>query len=127
MEEVRRRDDQELCGYVVQVEDQWLGLTVFHGVLGETPTRQAAETLVLTAGLASLADHWLYRAPGESDWQIALIQEARPAWVRLLLGYYSLPGVPTITVSANDLANGHALAWSRSTDGWADRIGGRPL
>jgi hypothetical protein len=99
MEEVRRRDDQELCGYVVQVDDQWLGLTVFHGVLGETPTRHPAETLVLTAGSTSLG------TPSS--------------------GVLRAAGSPHDHGFLQRFDSRHELIWSRSADALADRIGGR--
>jgi hypothetical protein len=94
--EVRRDDDNELCGHVVGSDGQWLACTVFGGRLGSHQTRAAAEAQVLSDGLASLADRWEYRAGPEDEWQTVCIQEARPGWVRLALDYYSMPGVPTV-------------------------------
>ncbi len=93
--EVRRPDDGELCGFVRVVGDGYMALTVFHGVLGSFATSHEATRHVLDHGLPSLRLHWHYRASLTDDWELVLIQEARPGWARLVLGYYSLPGVPT--------------------------------
>jgi hypothetical protein len=37
---------------------------------------------------------------------VVCIQEARPGAVTVALGYYSLPGVPTLTITAEELAAG---------------------
>ena len=38
--------------------------------------------------------------------QVVCIQEASPSSVTLALGYYSLPGVPSLTVSRDDVTGG---------------------
>ena len=113
MQEVRRADDGELCGHVVAHDDEWHALTVFGGVLGAHPSRDDAERHVLGDGLSSLAERWEYRPGPDGEWQVVCIQEARPGWVRLALDYYSMPGVPTATVTAADLAAGAALRRNR--------------
>ncbi len=97
MIEVRRGDDGELCGHVRELANSWQALTVFGGVLDEFASRSAAEAFVLERGLSSLAEHWLYLNDGES--QVVCIQEASPDSVRIALDYYSLPGVPTTTLT----------------------------
>jgi hypothetical protein len=110
VEEVRRAGDDELCGYVREDDGRWQALTVFLGVLAGFDTRHEAQGFVVDHGLSSLQRHWQYRAAPEGDWQTVLIQEARPGQVRLALGHYSLPGVPTLVVTAEDLASGAQLA-----------------
>ena len=97
MFEVRRPDDGELCGQVREFEASWQALTVFGGVLDEFSSRSDAEVFVLERGLSSLAEHWLYL--NDSEWQVVCIQEASPDMVRIALDYYSLPGVPTATLT----------------------------
>lgn len=109
MDEIRRSDDGELCGHVVERDGEWLALAVFGGELGRHVLRDAAERHVLNDGLASLAERWHYRAGATDDWQIVCIQEASPASVRLALDYYSMPGVPTLTLRREDLDGGHSL------------------
>lgn len=109
MIEVRRDSDRELCGFIAAADRGWQALTVFGGVLGEHVGHDDATAQVHAEGLASLAERWLYRAQPGEEWQVVCIQEARPGAVRLALDYYSMPGVPTVTVTADDLAAGAAL------------------
>ena len=97
MFEVRRPDDGELCGHVRHLADSWQALTVFGGVLDEFSSRSDAEVFVLERGLSSLAEHWLYL--NDCEWQVVCIQEASPDMVRIALDYYSLPGIPTVTLT----------------------------
>lgn len=106
---MRRDDDGELCGFVLERDGAWLALTVFGGTLGTHLDRSSAEGHVLSDGLASLAERWSYRSSPEAEWQVVCIQEARPGWVLLALDHYSMPGVPTAVVTADDLAAGASL------------------
>jgi hypothetical protein len=108
MEQVRR-DDGELCGHVTTTGDAWEARVVFGAVIGRHATRDAAVAQVLADGLASLARHWHYRAADADEWEIVCIQEAHPHSVRIALGYYSLPGVPTVVVSRDDASTGDVL------------------
>ena len=115
MIEVRRPSDGELCGFVSATGDRWAALTVFGGLLAEHDSPDAAAGCVLEEGLASLAERWMYRPDPSADWQVVCIQEASPTSVRLALDYYSMPGVPTLTLSSDDLAAGAQLSL-RPTD-----------
>lgn len=53
---------------------------------------------VLEHGLASLAERWTLESPGEEP-EIVCIQEANEYGVTVALGYYSMPGVPTLRIS----------------------------
>jgi hypothetical protein len=109
MEEVRRPVDDELCGHVDWRDGAWLALVVFGAVLGRHSTREDAVAQVLSEGLASLAERWtLRRGAGNLD-EVVCIQEANAHSVTLALGYYSMPGVPTLTVTASEIAAGE---WS---------------
>jgi hypothetical protein len=94
--EVRRDGDGELCGYVRRDGTQFTALTVFHAPLRTFDTSRAATQHVHDHGLTSLHQRWRYRPAPDQEWQTVLIQEARPGWVRLVLGYYALAGVPTL-------------------------------
>ena len=107
--EIRRDDDGELCGFVERDGDDWFAMSVFGGRLASFTTRVAAEAHVIERGLASLAEHWHYRASPDDDWQIVCIIEARPSAVRIALDYYSMPGVPTVTLGPDDFAAGAEL------------------
>ncbi|MFZ4720157.1 MAG: hypothetical protein ACOYMR_12070 [Ilumatobacteraceae bacterium] len=104
MEEIRR-DDGELCGFIVPVGPRWRAETVFGAVLAEVPARDHAARVVLDVGLASLAERWLLRG-GEEGEQIVCIQEASPDGVTLALDHYSMPGVPTLRITRDELAAG---------------------
>lgn len=106
MEEIRRDDDGELCGHVAPFGGGWRSLTVFGAVLGQHDDRDAAERHVLTDGLASLAERWTLRNGTTGDEEVVCLQEADPASVTVALGYYSMPGVPTLRITAQQLASG---------------------
>lgn len=107
--EVRRESDGELCGHVEQRSGGWGALTVFGGLLGTHESHGDAARQVLDVGLASLAERWQLRRPGSDEIEIVCLQEADPGGVTLALGYYSLPGVPTIRVSRSQLDSGEWL------------------
>jgi hypothetical protein len=109
VEEVRRERDGELEGFVVEDGEGWLALTVFHGVLGRPASLEGARRLVRDRGLTSLAERWYWRSRLASEWGVVLPLEASPGRVRVALGYYSLPGVPTAVITAEDLAAGDQL------------------
>lgn len=101
--EVRRVDDNELCGFVEESAGLWRSLSVFGGHLASFADRDDAVDRVLSVGLASLAERWWFRESPNSDWQVVCIQEASPESVTLALDYYSMPGVPTVTISRHQL------------------------
>ncbi len=113
---VRREHDDELEGFVVQDLDGWQALTVFHGVLGRAPTREAAVVVVHRRGLASLAERWYWRPRYSGEWQVVVPQESRPGWVRVAIGYYSLPGVETAIIRSTDLEAGDRLTLAGPDD-----------
>jgi len=106
MEEVRRSSDDELCGFVDERGERWLALTVFGAALGEHSSRQAAVDRVLAEGLASLAERWILRHSADGTERVVCIQEANADAVTVALDFYSLPGVPTLTISAAQFAAG---------------------
>ena len=106
MIEVRRDEDNELCGFVIERGDAWLACTVFGAELERAKTQAEAQDIVLRRGLASLAERWELRARCEDTWQVVCIQEATPRRVRVALGYYSLPDVPTRVISIDELRLG---------------------
>lgn len=112
MFEVRRDSDGELCGFVEEVDGKWRSLTVFGGLLATYPDRGQATDHVLSTGLSSLSERWWYRDSPSSEWRIVCIQEASPTSVRLALDYYSSPGVPTITISREQLSESCELTLS---------------
>ncbi len=106
MDEVRRDHDGELCGHVTRRDDGWCALAVFGAVLGRHDDREAAVRQLLTEGLACLAERWTLRDGSTGAEEIVCIQEANPASVTLALGYSSMPGVPTLTVTRDQLDTG---------------------
>lgn len=104
MIEIRRDGDDELCGYVVESDGRWCALTVFGGLLGEHAQRSDAETDVATRGLASLAERWRLVDDEQGTDEVVVVQEVRPGRVIVALAPYSLPGVPTRTLTDDELA-----------------------
>lgn len=87
MEEVRRDEDGELCGYVAHSSDGWDALTVFGGLLGRYEQRSDAETQVIETGLSSLAERWTLRNDAADKEEIVCIQEANPSSVTVARDY----------------------------------------
>ena len=112
MIEVRRELDGELCGFINEINGEWRSLAVFGGLLATHPDQTQATNHVLSAGLSSLAERWWYRDSHTSEWQIVCIQEASPTSVRLALDYYSSPGVPTVTITREQLSESFELTLS---------------
>jgi hypothetical protein len=105
VEPVRRASDGELCGYVDQRDGQWHACTVFGAVLGRHDDRASAVDHVLADGLASLAERWTLRGR-DGDEEVVCIQEVDDRAVTVALGYYSMPGVPTLTITMDQIASG---------------------
>lgn len=101
--EVRRAEDNELCGFVEESSGGWQSLSVFGGHLASFADMGQAWDHVLSIGLASLAERWWFRENSTSEWQMVCIQEASPESVTLALDYYSMPGVPALTISREQL------------------------
>ena len=106
MDEVRRQGDDELCGHIAYRDGRWCALTVFGAVLGSHDSRDAAERQLLEEGLASLAERWTLRNGESGDEEVVCIQEANVDAVTVARGYYSLPGVPILTITARQIAAG---------------------
>lgn len=101
-----RRDDGELCGEVVAVDGRWVARSVFGGVLGEHATEADAERQIREEGLAALSERWVLVDQETGDEEVVCIVEAHPGEVTVALGYYSMPGVPTRTLTAYELDGG---------------------
>ena len=106
MVEVRRAEDAELCGFIDADAGVWRALTVFGGVLGEHDSEDDARRQVLDVALASLADRWVLIDGTSGDEQAVCIQEVSPYQVTVALGYYSLLGVPSLTITRDDVVGG---------------------
>ena len=106
VEEVRRRADAELCGYVELRDGSWLALVVFGAELGRHSTRGEAVAQVQSDGLSALTERWTLRRGDGGAEEVVCIQEANPRYVTVALGYYSVPGVPTLTIAAQEIAAG---------------------
>lgn len=106
MDEVRRLHDDELCGHVVERDGEWVALAVFGAEVGRHDDVEAARQQLLDEGLASLAERWTLRDGATGEEEIVCIIEANAADVRVARGYYSMPGVPTLTITAEQLAAG---------------------
>jgi hypothetical protein len=123
MDAVNRPEDDELCGFVDDRPDGWHALTVFGASLGVHPTRLDAEKRVVNEGLAALMERWIL-TDGSTE-EIVCIQEAHPDAITVVVGYYALPGVPTMRIDRAEL---DARRWTLRkliTDG-IDSGEGRP-
>jgi hypothetical protein len=103
---LRRPSDGELCGYVEQRDGRWHALTVFGAVLGSHDQRASAAEQVLEEGLSSLAERWTLRHRETGDEEVVCIQEVKGDAVTVARGYYSLPGVPTLTITNDQISSG---------------------
>jgi hypothetical protein len=81
---------------------------VFGVVIGEHADRDAASAQVLGDGLAALVDRWTLVDGATGDEEVCCIVEARPGEVIVARDYYAMPRVPTLTITAEQLAAG---AW----------------
>ena len=106
VEALRRPSDGELCGYVEPRDGQWHALTVFGAVFGSHDRRASAADQVLDEGLTSLADRWTLRHGESGDEEVVCIQEVNGGAVTVARGYYSLPEVPTLTITKDQIASG---------------------
>ncbi len=109
MEEVRRGNDRELCGVIQESNGSWAACTVFGAVLADGKTKSEATNYVLEHGLAVLSEPWILTTSSSKVDQVVRIIEASPSEVRLALGFYSVPGVPVITLSSTALENDFSL------------------
>ena len=78
-----------------------MAMVMFSALAPTTPASRQAH--VLRDRLAVLADRWTLHpvtAPTRS------CASRRPAGSVMALGYYSMPGVPTLTLTADELAGG---------------------
>ena len=117
-DEVRRPDDGELLGYVRQpsVGGDWQALTVFGAVLATASTRQAARTIVVSDGLASLARRWFHRSATDGAWRVVVLTETWPGRTRGVIGLYPLPGAPAFDISAEALTAGDEMTLQPPAD-----------
>jgi hypothetical protein len=106
VEPLRRPSDNELCGYVERRDGRWHALTLFGADLGSHDDRDGAVQQILDEGLASLARRWTLRHGASGDEEVVCIQEIDDDAVTVARGYYSMPGVPTLTITKDQLTSG---------------------
>lgn len=104
--EAIHRDDGELCGFVRERDGQWHATTVFGSLIEATDSPAAATQVVREVGLAALAERWLLLDGTSAEAEVVCIQEASPDGVTLALGYFSMPGVPTLRITRDEIDNG---------------------
>jgi hypothetical protein len=96
---------------------------VFGAVLGSHEKRASAADQLLNEGLSSLAERWTLRHVATGDEEVVCIQEANSGGVTVARGYYSLPGVPTVTITKEQIASGEwELYLERSARDDAERF-----
>ena len=106
---VYRTSDHELLGIVWHVPPQWHACTSFGAFLVACPSASLAEAYLHAYGLRMLNDPWEYYDPSTDTWHLVRIQEATQHQVRIILGPYAWPGVPTTIITAHQLAHGTIL------------------
>ncbi len=79
---------------------------MFGAPLGHHETHDGAVVQVLSDGLSSLVERWTLRNGSTGDEEVVCIVEAHPGEVTVARDYYALPGVPRLTVTAEQLAAG---------------------
>jgi hypothetical protein len=80
--EIRRSDDGELLGLLVESGELWIPVTVFGGRLASATSQHQAEEIVRAEGMASLAESWWLRHDGQS-WQEIWFLEIRGDRIRV--------------------------------------------
>jgi hypothetical protein len=106
VEEVRRASDDELCGFIERRDGSWCSIAIFGVLIDRHESRDLAISHVLGVGLEVLTERWTLRQRDTGDEEVVCILEATPGSVTVALGYYSLPGVPTLTITADQIASG---------------------
>lgn len=77
----RRRDDDELVGYLVPTGDRFVPVTVFGYPIGEADDESAARERLESCGLSYLAERWVLET--ENGPIAVQVVEAAPDRVRL--------------------------------------------
>jgi hypothetical protein len=80
--EIRRLDDDEPVGLLVESGELWIPATVFGGQLAPATSQLQAEEIVRAEGLASLAESWWLRQDG-LGWQEVWFLEVHTDRVRV--------------------------------------------
>lgn len=81
-------------------------MTVFGAVLDEHGSEADARAHILAEGLASLTERWTLFEGATGLAEVACIIEANPSQVTVARDYFVHPGVPTLTITAAQLASG---------------------
>lgn len=80
--EIRRPDDDEMLGLLIESGDQWIPATVFGGLLAPATSRREAEDVVRAEGLMSLMESWWLRHDG-GTWEEIWFLEVHTDRVRV--------------------------------------------
>ena len=79
---------------------------MFGSQLGLHETREAAQRQLLDEGLGALSERWTLLHVESGEEETVCILHANPTTVTVARGYYSLPGVPTLTITGRQIAEG---------------------
>lgn len=74
-EQVRRRDDDELVGYIVKDTSGWQAQTVFGYPIQRADSKADAEHAVREKGLSYLMGVWSYKDSDDNDWHSCILAE----------------------------------------------------
>lgn len=99
---IRRSEDNELLGFITEIDGKWQALTLFGIPFGAAEQKEQAESLVRNNGLAVLTGVWEYYNNSLGDWQPCILKEANEHTVTVIetnfMGYQDSQESKTITL-----------------------------
>jgi len=99
---VRREDDGELLGFVVQDGAGWEAQTIFGYMIDRTANRVTAERIVHEQGLNFLTGVWQYFDEDDQGWYSCILKEAYEHQVTVVrttpLGYQDPDDYKVVTI-----------------------------
>lgn len=81
---INRADDHELLGYVVKDQNSWQAQTIFGATIERTTSKEAAEKVLKSRGLAFLGGVWQYLDSSDKEWHTCVIVEAYETQVKVM-------------------------------------------
>jgi hypothetical protein len=103
---IHRQEDNELLGYILHDDTEWLPLTIFGYALDHCLTEEDAMRVVNNKGLESLMDTWQYFDSKLDDWFNCAIIEAKKNKITIRITDYGHPDAhQTLVLHAPSDAN----------------------
>lgn len=99
---IRRKDDEELLGYIEQDGASWTSETMFGYVFARSETRRDAEETVRSQGLSILQGVWQYYDADDKAWFPCVLKEAFDGKVTVIrtneMGYQDPDNYKLVTI-----------------------------